>query len=155
MLLETGVPVANTTPLPPVIDLVDVPAFQQHIAGLLCIAGGEARHVAHFGVEEQVFIAVRLVYKEAVHAKLLKGHNAVLPGGGVELFQAYSQGLFHPLQLLDGVPLRTAGLQLRDAVLNLRDRSFTFSTAVFPAVTVTGCTCLSRTNPFGALVSLT
>ena len=37
-------------------DFVDVPAFQQHIAGLLCIAGGEARHVAHFGVEEQVFI---------------------------------------------------------------------------------------------------
>ena len=102
-------------------DLVDIPAFQQHIAGLLCIAGGEARHIAHFGVEEQVFIAVRLVYKEAVHTKLLKGHNAVLPGGGVELFQAHSQGLFHPLQLLDGVPLRTAGLQLCNAVLDLRN----------------------------------
>ena len=102
-------------------DFVDVPAFQQHIAGLLCIAGGKARHVAHFGVEEQVFIAVRLVYKEAVHAKLLKGHNAVLPGGGVELLQAHSQGFFHPLQLLDGVPLRTTGLQFCNAVLDLRN----------------------------------
>ena len=62
-----------------------------------------------------------LVHEQPIHAKLLKGHNAVLPGGGVELLQAHSQGFFHPLQLLDGVPLRTAGLQFCNAVLDLRN----------------------------------
>ena len=45
------------------------------------------------------------VNKEAVHAKLLKGHGAVLPAGVVELFQTGFQGTLCALQLLDAESL--------------------------------------------------
>ena len=49
-------------------DLVDIPAFQQHIRGFLCVSGRESGHISHLGIEEQIFEAVRFVHIEPVHA---------------------------------------------------------------------------------------
>ena len=61
------------------------------------------------------------VNKETVHAKLLKGHGAVLPAGVVELFQTGLQGTLCALQLLDAESLRAAVLQFLNALFNLQN----------------------------------
>ena len=101
--------------------LVDIAAFEQHIRGLLGVGGGKPRHVSHFCVEEQVFEAVRLVHIQPVYAQLLKGHNVVLAGGVMQLLQLGLQIFLGALQLLDGKALGAAGLELRNAVLDLPD----------------------------------
>ena len=102
-------------------DLVDIPALEQHIRGLLGIGGGKPRHIPHFCVKEQILKTVRLVHIEPVYAELFKGHNVVLAGGVVELLQLGLQIFLGTLQLLDGKVFGAAGLELRDAVLDLPD----------------------------------
>ena len=64
---------------------------------------------------------MRLVHIEPVYAELFKGHNVVLAGGVVELLQLGLQIFLGTLQLLDGKVFGAAGLELRDAVLDLPD----------------------------------
>ena len=64
---------------------------------------------------------MRLVHIEPVYAELLKGHNVVLAGGVVQLLQLGLQIFLGTLQLLDGKALGAAGLELRNAVLDLPD----------------------------------
>ena len=63
-----------------------------------------------------VFIIVRLVHKEPVHAQLFKRHHIVLAVLGLQLFQPRLQRLFRAFQLLDGEPFPAAGLHLSDAL---------------------------------------
>ena len=62
---------------------------------------------------------MRLVHIEPVYTELFKGHNIVLAGGVVELLQLGLQIFLGALQLLDGKALGAAGLELRNAVLDL------------------------------------
>ena len=62
---------------------------------------------------------MRLVHIQPVYAELFKGHNVVLAGGVMELLQLGFQIFLGALQLLDGKALGAAGLEFRDAVLDL------------------------------------
>ena len=100
----------------PACDFIHVPALGKHIAGFLRVRSGKARHIPHFCIEEQVFIIVRLVHKEPVHAQLFKRHHIVLAVLGLQLFQPRLQRLFRAFQLLDGEPFPAAGLHLGDTL---------------------------------------
>lgn len=51
---------------------VQVAALGKQVAGFLGLGLGQPRHVAHLGVEEQVFVKVRLVHEQPVNTQL---HN--------------------------------------------------------------------------------
>ena len=81
-----GVPVAKTTPPPPLMRL-DVSNFQIHIEG--AFAGrlrqpGDARHL---GDVKKIFEIVRLVHEEPVNAKFLKGQRVVFLFVGGQCFK--------------------------------------------------------------------
>ena len=60
-------------------NLIHVATLGEHITGLLwASAGGEARHIPHFGVKKQVLVVVCLVHKQPIHAQLLESHHIVL-----------------------------------------------------------------------------
>ena len=99
--------------------LVHIAALEIHVAGLLRVRGGEARHVAHLRVQKKVLVVMRLVHIQPVHAELLD--NIVLARGGSELLQLGFQLLFHALQLLDGEPLGMGGSELLNARFDLVD----------------------------------
>ncbi len=61
-------------------DLVEIPAFQEHVAGLLRVGSGETSHVAHFRVEKQIFVVVRFIHEQTVHAELLESDDIILAG---------------------------------------------------------------------------
>ena len=91
----------------------------------------DACHVPHLGVEEQILIIVRLVYKEPVNAELLKGHYIVLASLVVQLVQLGLQGFPGFLHLLDGVAgaffhrrLFNRHFQVVDLLLNRGDLTF-------------------------------
>ena len=62
-------------------NLINIPAFQEHIRRLLRVGSREAGNVAHFCVEKQVFERVGFVYIEAVYAELLEGDDIILSAG--------------------------------------------------------------------------
>ncbi len=84
--------------------------------GLLGVRGGEASHIPHLRIEEQIFVVVRLVHEQPVNAQLFKGHHIVLAVVRLQLFQPRLQRLLRAFQLLDGEPFAAAGLHLRDAL---------------------------------------
>ena len=104
--------------------LVQVAAFQEHIAGLLGVRGREASHIPHLGVEGQIFIVVRLVHEHPINAQLFKGHHIVLAVVGLQLFQPGLQRLPRVLQLLDCEPLALSPLDLLDALFDVVDLFF-------------------------------
>ena len=97
-------------------DLVHVAALGEHIRRFLRVRRGEARHVAHFCVEKEVLVVVRLVHEQPVHAQLLKGHHIVLAAFRLQLFQPGLQGFLGPLQLFHREAFPAAGLHLGDAL---------------------------------------
>ena len=97
-------------------DLVHIAALGKHIAGFLRVRSGEARHIPHLGIEEQVFIVVRLVHKEPVHAELFKSYHIILAAFRLQLFQPGLQGFLCPLQLFHREAFPAAGLHLGDAL---------------------------------------
>ena len=58
-------------------DLVDVSALQIHIRGLLCIRRRKPRNIAHFCVEEHIFVIMCLVHIQTIYAQLLKGNDII------------------------------------------------------------------------------
>ena len=86
----------------PACHLVQIHTLHQHIAALLAFRLGYTRHIAHFGGDHRVLEVVRLIYHEAVHTELFKGHDIVLAALVVELVQLALQLFFHAFHLLDG-----------------------------------------------------
>ena len=97
-------------------DLIHIAALGKHIAGFLRVRSREARHIPHLGIEEQVFVVVRLVHKEPVHAELFKSYHIILAAFCLQLFQPGLQGFLGPLQLFHREAFPAAGLHLGDAL---------------------------------------
>ena len=55
---------------------------------------------------------MRLVHIQAVYTQLLKGHNIVLSGAVLELFELGFKAALGALQRLNGEPLRPLAFQL-------------------------------------------
>ena len=100
----------------PACDFIHIAALGKHIAGFLCVRSGEARHIPHLGIEEQVFVVVRLVHKEPVHAELFKSYHIILAAFRLQLFQPGLQGFLGPFQLFHRKAFPAAGLHLGDAL---------------------------------------
>ena len=100
---------------PAASQFIHVATLHEHVRGLLCFRSGQASHVAHLRVEEQVLKPMRLVHIQAIHTQLLKGDNIILLALSLQLFQAQLQLLLGPHQLLDGKLLTMAALQFVDA----------------------------------------
>ena len=83
--------------------LVHVTALGEHIRRLLCVGGGKTSHISHFGVEEQVFVIVRLVHEQPVNAELLECDHIILAAFALELFQAGFQRALRFFHLLDRI----------------------------------------------------
>ena len=79
------------------------------------------RNVAHLGVEKKILVVVCLVHIQAVYAQLLKGHNVVLSGAVLELFELGFKAALGALQRLNGEPLRPLAFQLPQTFLHLKD----------------------------------
>ena len=86
-------------------DLINVPAFQEHIRRLLRVGSREAGNVAHFCVEKQVFERMGFVHIEPVYAKLLEGDDIILAAGVLQFLELHFEALFRFFQTLDGEPL--------------------------------------------------
>ena len=86
-------------------DLINIPAFQEHIRRLLRVGGGKASDVAHFCVEEQVFERMGFVHIEPVYAKLLEGDDIILAAGVLQFLELHFEALFRFFQALDGETL--------------------------------------------------
>jgi len=78
-------------------DLVNIAALQKHIRGFLRIGGGKTCDVAHFGVKEQILVAVCLVYIEPVNAKLLECDNIILAVCRLQFLKPQLQASLCPL----------------------------------------------------------
>ena len=86
-------------------DLINIPAFQEHIGGFLCVGSGKARNVAHFCVEKQIFERMGFVHIEPVYAKLLEGDDIILAAGVLQFLELHFEALFRFFQALDGETL--------------------------------------------------
>ena len=86
-------------------DLINVPAFQEHIRRLLRVGSREAGNVAHFCVEKQVFERMGFIHIEPVYAKLLEGDDIILAAGVLQFLELHFEALFGLLQTLDGETL--------------------------------------------------
>ena len=86
--------------------LVHVMAFHLHIRGLLRLRLRNTGYVLHLRVKEKVFVVVRLVHKQPVHAKLLERHDVVLARLVVQLLQFRLQAFLRLFQLFDLKPAR-------------------------------------------------
>ena len=64
---------------------------------------------------------MRLVHIQSVYAQLLKGHNIVLSGAVLELFELGFKAALGALQRLNGEPLRPLAFQLPQSFLHLED----------------------------------
>ena len=64
---------------------------------------------------------MRLVHIQTVYAQLLKGHNIVLSGAVLELFELGFKAALGALQRLNGEPLRPLAFQLPQSFLHLKD----------------------------------
>ena len=64
---------------------------------------------------------MRLVHIQPVYAQLLKGHNVVLSGAVLELFELGFKAALGALQRLNGEPLRPLAFQLPQTFLHLED----------------------------------
>ena len=68
-----------------------------------------------------ILVVVRLVHIQPVYAQLLKGHNVVLSGAVLELFELGFKAALGALQRLNGEPLRPLAFQLPQSFLYLKD----------------------------------
>ena len=101
--------------------LVHIPAFQEHVCGLLRFAGGKAGDVAHLRHEEPVLESVGFIHKQPVHAQLFESNHVVLALLGLQLPQATFQLFLRPFQLLDGELFSAGRFQFLDAVCDFVD----------------------------------
>ena len=106
---------------PPAGELVHVAALAKHIAGFLGVGLGDARHTAHFCVEEQILKAVCLVHKQPVNAQFLKGHHIVLFLALRQPLQLGLQIFLGFFQLLDGKTILFLLLGFPDGLYDLVD----------------------------------
>ena len=86
-------------------DLINIPAFQEHIRRLLRVGSREAGNVAHFCVEKQVFERMGFIHIEPVYAKLLEGDDIILAAGVLQFLELHFEALFRFFQALDGETL--------------------------------------------------
>ena len=99
--------------------LIQIAALHVEIAGFLRLRLTDAAHISHFCVCGQIFVIVRLVYKETINAEFFKRHHIILAALVVEFVQFGLQALFGAFHLLDGEVVPIAPLQVADAVQNL------------------------------------
>ena len=64
---------------------VKITTLHIEVGGFLCFGLRDTRHVSHLGICSKVLIKVRLVHKQTVNAKLLKGHDVILSALVVQL----------------------------------------------------------------------
>ena len=62
---------------------------------------GDARHVVHLREEEQIFVRVRFVHEQIIHAQVLEFEYAVFIAVCHQLFQLRVLRLFDAFQILD------------------------------------------------------
>ena len=105
----------------PAGQLIHVTAFQEHVRGLLCFRCGKARDIAHFRRQEEVFVGVRFVHKEPIHAQLLECDHIILPLFRLKLPQTAFQLLPGTLHLLDGKLLTPHEFQFLNPLGDLLD----------------------------------
>ena len=92
-------------------DFIHIPAFHKHIRGFLRLRSGQACHVPHLRVKEQVLEGMALIHIQPVYTQLLKGDHIVLPVSVDQFIQPRLQGLSCFLHLLDGKVLAPAVFQ--------------------------------------------
>ncbi len=102
-------------------DLVQVLALHEHVRALLRVGLGDARHVAHLGIEKGILVKVALIDEEPVHTQLLEGHDIVLALLVIELCKAYLQCPAGFLHLLDGVIFPSFIFERGDGILDIID----------------------------------
>ena len=112
--------------------LGDVAALHVHIAGLLRLDGVDAGDIAHLCYTGEVFVAVRLVHIEHIHAQFLEGDNGVLVFVAVQLLQPRFQRLLRAFHLLDGKAFAAGVFQLLDAIHDLLDLCLQHFPLAFP-----------------------
>ena len=101
--------------------LIQILALHIHIRRLLGICGGNTCYILHFCIQKEVFVPMRLVHEQPIHAKLLKGYNIILLRAGEEFFQPGFQSAFRSFHGFDSKSLGTAGTQLFNAFFHFRN----------------------------------
>ena len=81
MVFEIGVPVANTTPRPP-LRLAEIAGLHEHVEGAVAVGVRQAGDAVHLGGVGQVLVEVGLVDEDLVDAQLLEGERAGLSTRG-------------------------------------------------------------------------
>ena len=105
----------------PAGQFVHVLAFHKHIRTALGFRCGKTGHIPHFCVEEQIFVRLRFIHKEPIHAQLFKGHHIVFLGGIVQFLQPGLQRLSCLFHLFDGKGLSPAVFHLSQGIFDLID----------------------------------
>ena len=95
-------------------NLVQIPAFQKQICGFLRFRLRDTCHIAHLGGKEQVFIIMRFIDENSVHAQRFKVDHIVLAGLIVQFGQLGFQCFAGALHGLDGESFAFFRLGLRD-----------------------------------------
>lgn len=86
MLLEIGVPVANTNAAASG-QLVQIPTLHIEVARLHRFRLADTAHVPHFRERGEVFVVVCLVNEDTVNAQLFKRHDIILSGLVIQLIE--------------------------------------------------------------------
>ena len=135
MLLAMGVPVANTTPPPPLSDWMwrTFRNISKARSQAVCGRPGNARH---FGDVKQILEIVRLVHKQPVHAKFLKGQRVVLFLFGSQRLKFGFQPFFRLFEFFHQAPIGTVRVLSRLIISNswscsLKNRSWVSRKAGF------------------------
>ena len=62
--------------------LIQILALHIHIRRFLGICSGNTGYILHFCIQKEVFVRMRLVHEQTIHAELLKGYNIILLRAG-------------------------------------------------------------------------
>ena len=81
MVFEIGVPVAKTTPRPP-LSLADVAGLHEHVEGAVAVGVRQARDAVHLRGVEEILVEVGFVDEDLIDAQFLEGDARCLCARG-------------------------------------------------------------------------
>ena len=82
------------------VQFADILDLHLHIARTRTRRVRYSRYVVHFRVQEQVFVGVRFVHEQIIHAEVFKDENAVFLARIGEFFEHGFAPFFDALQIL-------------------------------------------------------
>ena len=83
-------------------NFINITALHEQIGCFLGVGLGNAGHVMHLRVEEQILELVALIHEKSINAQFLEGNDIVTLLAVLELFQLRLKALLGALHLLDG-----------------------------------------------------